>query len=176
MASLDDILIALQARAEYLRKKDAADKVLRLVNQYKENKSSEGSAAYEYGKFMNEQIAKQKIDLPLIQDYLPLQRRPGIGYSPDLIKLGNLWDSSELHALENVTYNLPSDILKKVTNDLLLQALLDTDPIANAMINPSNDSDFRSSLQRALSEKSAFGSQSNRADLKSSLKQTLSGK
>ena len=176
MASLDDILTALQARAEYLRKKDPADKVLRLVNQYKENKSPEGSAAYEYGKLMNEQIAKQKIDLNFIQDYIRIMNQPGSGYSPDLIKLGNLWDPSELNASENLTYNLPNDILKKVTNDLLLQALIDTDPVANAMINPTNDSDLRSSLERALSEKFVRGSQSNDNDLRSSLKQTLSKK
>lgn len=155
MASLDDIITALQARAAILKKQNEAQKTYAILDAYLNNRSPEGTAAFEYGKLLSNEAKNRKIDLNealLNSGGLTGSYSPGIGQSSDQIALHNLLFSGEMQLPQDVNYNLPSDILNQVIkNNLLERALLDIDPIANAMINPTNDSDFSGSLKAALS-------------------------
>lgn len=154
MASLDDILTALQARAAILKKQNDAQKAYNIIDAYLSNKAPEGTAAFEYGKLLSNEAEKQKIDLNealMGSGGLTGRYRSGIGQSKDQIALINLL-SGEIPLPENVSYNLPIDILTNVVkSNLIDRALLDIDPVANAIVNPSNDSDFSGSLKAALS-------------------------
>lgn len=156
MASLDDLLLALTERYTVVKKQNELQKAYSLLNAYLNKSAPEGTAGYEYGKLLYDTAKTNQIDLNealLNSGGITGSYRPGIGQSADQIALINALFSGETKFPENVSYKLPTDILDSIAKQSLIdRALLDIDPIANAIVNPSNSGEFTESLKQVLSK------------------------
>jgi len=154
MASLDDLLLALNERYNVVKKQNEIQKAFSLLDAYLNKSAPEGTAAYEYGKLLYDTAKINKIDLnEALQSSggLTGSYRPGIGQSANQIALINALFSGETALPESVSYKLPTNILESVVKQNLIdRALLDIDPIANAIVNPSNSGNLRESLKQTF--------------------------
>lgn len=162
MASLDDIIEALQTRNAIIKKRNDTQKAFNLMEAFKTESAPPGSAAYELGKYLTEKAISDQIDLDAAftsSGGITGRYRPGPGQSADQIALENLLTNAPNAFTEqqNLSYSLPADALEKIAKQNLIQkALLDIDPVAQSIANPSSKS---SELDLLGALKSVFTSQ-----------------
>jgi len=142
MASLDDIIEALQARNSIIKKRNYAQKAYGLMKAFETESVPPGSAAYEIGKYLTEKAIAEQIDLNAAftsMGGITGSYKPGVGQSADQIALENLLTNAPnaFAEQEGLSYSLPAAILDKIgKKNLIEKALLDIDPVAQSIANP----------------------------------------
>jgi hypothetical protein len=140
MASLDDIIEALQTRNSIIKKRNAAQKAYGLMKAFETESAPPGSAAYEIGKYLTEKAMADQIDLNTAFSSMGgITGSYQAGSSFDQIALENLLTNAPnaFAGQEGLSYSLPAEALNKIAKQSLLEkALLDIDPVAQSIANP----------------------------------------